>query len=397
MKQGKEKNVMKWQHLERDTYEKAASRQAMFNSKIVNTNAPLTWVRLDGSAAIDLPYVSVRTLMSRGFAVPLDCVPRNQANKEDRARMNAAYSQMSAKDGDYDSPPEDEVHGAREILQDVSRTAAASNISIIDRRLRQVILPKPGAKGGYVSLIPLPASGLSQILFGPNGLVSRHNALFKDCKGGNLRKIRLASLAYGGSNPINASSFTRNIQNSILVPAPSASKGLRRAFALFYKGVRIDFEHDAVLARLLNDYCDFRAKAGLDNFDAKSSSNRREREKERGLLGEIAATVLMRGLQARQDIEANIGKMSGGECTSLDEAVSGLAANQSLPKAVQGLLSPLCRYHDWPRDLARCICARMLAAKGHDSRGREFFLLVLDPKGQLSVLKSLEEEIRCNI
>lgn len=387
MAKTKEKPGKEWEHFERKTYVEAASGLAMFNSKLVNTKAPLTWVRLDGSAAIDFPYVSVRTLMSRGAAVPLDCA---------KSEKQKVYAQMNSKDGEYDSVPYDELREAKEILEKEVRTAASGNTSFVDRRLRQILLPKADAKGGYVAITPLPASGLWQILFSQGGLVSEHNASVRTGLESSLRKIRLASLNYGGSKPRNVSSFTSSIQNSILVSSPSISEDMRRAFAHFYKGVRIDFERDPELSQLLGDYCDFREKSKFDDSSFNAVSNSRKRDEEEILLGKIAKAVLKRGVQARRDIEAFVGKIAGAY-ESVDEVVEGIVENGSISTVSAGLLSALCRSHDWPLELSKFIYVRMSAAKGHDKHGREYFLLVLDPRGERSVLKILEDEIKCSI
>ena len=387
MKQAKEKPAKEWKHFEQEKYVEAASGLAMFNSKLVNTNAPLTWARLDGSAAIDLPYVSVRTLMSRNFAVPLDCA---------NSTRQKAYAQMNSKDGEYDSVPYDELREAKEILEKEVKSAASGNTSFVDRRLRQILLPKADAKGGYVAMTPLPASGLSQVLFSQGGLVRAHNASVKAGLESSMRKIRLASLNYGGSNPQNASSFTRNIQNSILVPAPSTSGDIRRAFAVLYQGISIDFGRDPELSQLLHDYCDFREDSKFDDSNFNALSNSRKRDEEEILLGKVAKAVLKRGVQARQDIEAFVGKIAGAY-ESIDDVVEDIVENGSISAVSAGLLSALCRSHDWPLELAKFIYARMTAVKGHGEHGRTFNLLVLDSKGERSVLKILEDEIRCSI
>lgn len=383
-----------WVHYEQDEYAEAASGLAMFNSKLVNTNAPLTWVRLDSNAAIDLPYVSVRTLMSRGFDVPLDCPNTHWENLDgQKVYAQKVYRQMSANDGDYDSVPSDELREAKKILQEKSVLAGSGNTSFVDRRLRQILLRK---RDTYVSITPLPSSGLSQVLFSQGGLVHEHNALIKAGSDSQSCKIRLASLKYGGSNSQNASFFTGNIQNLIFVPVPSPSESLRKAFALFYQGVRIDFERDSELSSLLKEYCDFRARLKLDDSRVKASSNIRERDEEKRLIGKIAKAVLSRGKKARQEIEANIDKISGGMYERIEDAADYV--NKQTGSAVMtGLLIPSFRSHDWPFELAKFIYMRMSQAKGRDEHGITFDQLVLDSKGEGNLLKTLENEIRCSI
>jgi hypothetical protein len=389
------KPVKQWTSFEPSKYEEVASDLAMFNSKLVNTNAPLTWIRLDSSSSLDLPYVSARTLMSRGCALPLDCAHSTQQK---------AYGQMCAREGDYEGVPEDEARMARQALEQARSTASSGNTSFVDHRLRQILLPKDGAKNGYVAVTPLPASGISQCLFGQEGLVRKHNAVVRENKENKEKKddgdrkqvrIRMASINYGGSNPQNASSFTRSIQNSIFLASPSVKAETRRAFSLFYNGIRIDFNHDQRLMEALGKYADFRQKQGLDDSSSQKASSVWTRRQERAILDAIVRIVLDKGRAARSSIESKLDELKDGEVESIDDISSDLSV--AMPLAVAGLITPKCRTHSWPLDLAKYILERMRAARKRNEHGQEYNLLVLDAKGERNVLNTLEECIRCDI
>ena len=106
--------------------------------------------------------------------------------------------------------------------------------------------------------------------------------------------------------------------------------------------------------------------------------------------------VLSRGKKARQEIEANIDKISGGMYERIEDAAD-YVNKQTGDAVMTGLLIPSFRSHDWPFELAKFIYMRMSQAKGRDEHGMTFDQLVLDSKGEGNLLKTLENEIRCSI
>ena len=66
-------------------------------------------------------------------------------------------------------------------IRDSAMTGACSaafsvGVEHVDHRLRQILIPKEGAEGGYVSMTPMTAGGICELLFEKdNGLVPRPN------------------------------------------------------------------------------------------------------------------------------------------------------------------------------------------------------------------------------
>ena len=60
------KNEKLWKAYPPETYRNTIAELVHFSSKTVNSNAALAGVRLASDDALDAPYVSARTLMSRG-------------------------------------------------------------------------------------------------------------------------------------------------------------------------------------------------------------------------------------------------------------------------------------------------------------------------------------------
>ena len=68
----KKQKAEKWKSCPAEEYAAVASALLHFSSKTVNSNTRLAGVRLAEEKAWDAPYVSARTLMSRGVRLSLD-------------------------------------------------------------------------------------------------------------------------------------------------------------------------------------------------------------------------------------------------------------------------------------------------------------------------------------
>lgn len=156
-----------------------------FSSKIVNSNTRVG-IRLASGAALALPYLSARTCLAAGISLPLDTTNGAQ----DVGTVSALYKML--EEGE-----EKEKAKAKAALKKIRKTKFATKTESVDRRIRQLLIPKD-VLSGYVSLSPLPSIGLSVLLL---GAVTRYNQeVSKEKKG---IKIRRAHLALGGANPQN--------------------------------------------------------------------------------------------------------------------------------------------------------------------------------------------------
>lgn len=179
-------------------------------------------------------------------------------------------------------------------------SAFSLGVEHVDHRLRQILIPKEGAEGGYVSMTPMTAGGICELLFEKDsGLVPRHNAACEEEgkrtgkpengeDAGNtprmkMRKLRQAQFGIGGSNPQNVGGLVRVQQRPLFVDAPRSADDLRTAFSLYYKGISLDFSSSGPLRQALLAYADFRRRCGLDNGEsATPRANRFESAGGRG-------------------------------------------------------------------------------------------------------------------
>ena len=181
-----------------------------FSSKLVNSNSSIG-IRLSSGAALSLPYLSTRTCLAAGISMPLDTA--NGA--KDVGKVSALYKTL--EEGE-----EGEKADTEAALKKIRKTGFARKTESVDRRIRQLLIPKD-VPSGYVSLSPLPSIGLSVLLL---GAVTRHNQdVFSKKKEGI--KIRRAHLALGGANPQNLgyAASKKAIQYPIFLSTPKSVRG----------------------------------------------------------------------------------------------------------------------------------------------------------------------------
>ncbi|WP_417023524.1 type I-F CRISPR-associated protein Csy2 [Bilophila wadsworthia] len=181
-----------------------------FSSKLVNSNSSVG-IRLSSGAALALPYLSTRTCLAAGISMPLDTA--NGA--KDVGKVSALYKKL--EEGE-----EGEKADTEAALKKIRKTGFARKTESVDRRIRQLLIPKD-VPSGYVSLSPLPSIGLSVLLL---GAVTRHNQdVFSKKKEGI--KIRRAHLALGGANPQNLgyAASKKAIQYPVFLSTPKSVRG----------------------------------------------------------------------------------------------------------------------------------------------------------------------------
>lgn len=81
----------------------------------------------------------------------------------------------------------------------------------VDLRLRQLLIPKENAPGGYVAVTPITSGSVCHILFNnEDGLVLEHNRKASDAaktkKTSPFSFIRQARMGIGGANPAKCGS-----------------------------------------------------------------------------------------------------------------------------------------------------------------------------------------------
>ncbi|WP_300832084.1 hypothetical protein, partial [uncultured Bilophila sp.] len=276
------KNEKPWKAYPPETYRDTIAELVHFSSKTVNSNAALVGVRLASDDALDAPYVSARTLMARNISLSLDYGKGGAAMAGICKQVNAVVRNTPfAKD----ASPEERA-AIEKAMTDACSSSFSVGLGYVDHRLRQILIPKEGSEGGYVSMTPITAGGVCELLFEKNnGLVSSHNAACEEARkhagkpegdenGGSaphmeICKLRQAQFGIGGSNPQNVGGLVRAMQRPLFVDAPRSTDDLRTAFSFYYKGISLDFSPSGPLGQALRAYVDFRQPNGLDDGPAR--------------------------------------------------------------------------------------------------------------------------------
>lgn len=431
------KNEKPWKAYPPETYRHAIAELVHFSSKTVNSNAALVGVRLSSDDALDAPYVSARTLMARGVSLSLDYGKGGAAVAGICKQVNAAVRGDTFAEA---ASPEERaaIEGA---MSEALSSAFSVGVEHVDHRLRQILIPKDGAEGGYVSMTPITAGGVCELLFEKeHGLVSRHNAACEEAKkqskkdaadeakkqpekdaadevkkqpekddadeakkpseqedeeaGGAsrpaIRKLRQAQFGIGGSNPQNVGGLVRVMQRPLFVDAPRSADDLRAAFSFYYKGISLDFSCPGPLRQALSAYAAFRRNYGLDgSVPLLPGKTRMEtHEKEKALMKSIASIVLQRASEAR-DTLLEYAAMLPQE-TNPETGTAALVCPRLKPAALRGLLDPALRDAAWPRAMAWLVIGGMERAPS--AKGNR--MLVLDVTATATIEGDLEEAFR---
>lgn len=397
------KDEKPWKAYPPETYRDTIAELVHFSSKTVNSNAALVGVRLASDDALDAPYVSARTLMARGVSLALD-YSKNVNMAGICRQINAVVRNTPfAKD----ASPEERA-AIEKALTETCSLSFSVGVEYVDHRLRQILLPKEGSEGGYVSMTPITAGGICELLFEKdNGLVSIHNAACEeerkpaekpeeDEEGESdpcmkIRKLRQAQLDIGGSNPQNVGGLAQAMRRPLFVDAPRSTDDLRTAFSFYYKGISLDFSDSGPLRQALRAYADFRKWNELDSKEPSTlyrQSDFTTREEEKGLLKDIAATVLQCADAARELLRDYADMLPQEQNPETGDRA--LVSPKLKPLAMRALLDPSLRDSTWPRDMAWLVIDGMERAPSVKGN----LLLVLDVTATATVAGRLEEAFR---
>lgn len=378
-----------WKPYPPQKYREETERLVHFNSKTVNSNASLVGIRLGPDAALDLPYVSLRTLLGSGLSFPLDYAEGGASKAGIVKQINWVLAEApEAKDAGADE---------KKAIVEGMAAANASGYSIgtdsVDHRLRQLLIPKKDAPGGYVSMTPITASSICPLFFDhEQGLVPRHNEAAKEESEEARRKLRQAQFGIGGSNPQNVGSLVRSMQRPLMVSAPGASASTREAFALYHKGLSLDVHAPGPFKEAVQLYAAFREDVLRAEPD-ESAITLREREREEKLVAAIGRAVLDMAAEAQELLARHAHLLPEDELLPhLDPPRHALVSPHVRPVEIRGLLDPSLRglCDNWPRSMARLTVAKMLMP--HKGTGQS--LLKLDSSARISLEAIMEEAFR---
>lgn len=114
-----------------------------------------------------------RTLMARGVSLSLDYGKGGAAVAGICKQVNAVVRGNPFAE----AASSEERRAIEDAMTGACSSAFSVGVEHVDHRLRQILIPKEGAEGGYVSMTPMTAGGICELLFEKdNGLVPRHNA-----------------------------------------------------------------------------------------------------------------------------------------------------------------------------------------------------------------------------
>ena len=378
-----------WKPYPPQKYREETESLVHFNSKTVNSNASLVGIRLGPDAALDLPYVSLRTLLGSGLSFPLDYAEGGASKAGIVKQINWVLSDApEAKDAGADEK--------KAIVEGIA-AANASGYSVgtdsVDHRLRQLLIPKNDAPGGYVSMTPMTAASICPLFFDrEQGLVPRHSEAAKSEPEGPRRKLRQAQLGIGGSNPQNIGSLVRSMQRPLMMASPGAFASTREAFALYHKGLSLDVHAPGPFREAVQTYAAFR-EGVLKAEPDESAITLREREREEELVAAIGRAVLDMAVEAQELLVQHEHLLPEDELLPhLDPPRHARVSPLVRPVEIRGLLDPSLRglCDNWPRGMARLAVAKMLMP--HKGTGQS--LLKLDSSARVSLEAILEEALR---
>ena len=394
-RQGNE--TKQWKRFEPAEYHEAVSRLIHFSSKTVNSNAMASGIRLSTGAALDLPYVAARTLMSAGVKLSLDYLEGGATQAGKMKQINAVLDNSEFARGA--SP--DERNAILGAVAQAEQSSYGTGLDVVDSRLRQVLIPRDDSSDGYVSLTPITAGGVCHYLFNSEtGLVKRHNAEAKQERSSGTRELRFinqAQFGIGGANPQNVGCLVRSMTRPLFVRGPISDSSIKRAYGLFYKGISPSTSSGSLLWEMLLQYRALRAQIGEDNSPLSSMEMRSQEEH---LVRSIVENVLSLGADALACLTLHEHELPREEMLSNEDGRWELVS-RSVPGVVRGLIDPRLRDRDyrsspqgrqmnWPRETAEYIVSRLATAK-HLIEGELVSLMPLDRLGRNSLASMIED------
>lgn len=346
--------------LDEDIYQQALAESVHYSLKTVNSNIEKGGIRLAQSHALDLPYISARTLLADDFLVPTDY----QANAGKTATLFKVVkaAQLDEELSEADEEFKQNVALLKPHLNKIFEQPFTAGLDIIDIRMRQLLIPK---NNEYLSISPLSAAGLNLLINTEvDALKEQRKAEGKNTK---LKNIKTAVFGIGGSNPQNVGSLVRSMQRPLVLDSPTQDPKTRLVFQYFYKGFdyqisnayinRAMYQELTEYAKSLIEQQKLSLKVGFHEHGIHAPfSNMQTRAAELTTIQKVVDDVLQQG----QDI-LQILKSVANDLPSLK--VLERKSRWSHPRVsliAQGLINPeLQQFEDWQQffadDLARRI------------------------------------------
>lgn len=373
-----------------DQYRQTLAESVHFSNKTINSNIEKGGIRLAKSQALDLPYISARTLLADDITIPTDY----QANA---GKIPTMFKIIKAAmlDENLDEFEDDLKNIANILKQDIVTifdNPYQSKLKHINIRMRQLLLPK---EESYLSISPISAVGVNYWLASEIERIKEVRQ--SDDK---FHNITTAVFGIGGSNIQNVGSpiFIRTLQRPIYLTAPTADDTIRQAFSLYYKGLDYYIPNklpkDKLVQPALLAWADLvnqgiaTTEQDLNNQDWKNkgieatSTNMDSREAEQQFLTHILRIVLAQGREAKNSLEQvadrlpNITKISDetydenpGEMVSKERVALTPLQHPSVDLAIQGLIDTQLRDEGWMTAFAEHL-AKNIVRQSYEVEGQ---------------------------
>lgn len=216
--------------IDQDSYQYTLAESVHFSVKTINSNIEKGGIRLSKDQALDLPYISTRTLLADQLLVPTDY----QANAGKTATLFKVVkaAQLNEDLSEADDDFKQQANQLKPQLESTFTQPFSAGLDHIDIRMRQLLIPK--GDNNYISISPMSAAGVNLLL---NDEVDRLKEQRKsEGQQSALRNIQTAVFGIGGANPQNVGSLVRSMQRPMVMFSPTINPQERLAFQYFYKG-----------------------------------------------------------------------------------------------------------------------------------------------------------------
>ncbi len=176
-----------------EVFQQALAESIHHSLKTINSNIEKGGIRVAQSQALDLPYISTRTLLSDNLLVPTDY----QANAGKTATLFKVVkaAQLNEDISEMDDDFKQNVSALKPHLEKAFEQPYSAGLEIVDIRMRQLLIPKDGE---YISISPLSAAGVNLLLnIEVDALKEQRKTESKETK---LKNIQADVFDIGGSN-----------------------------------------------------------------------------------------------------------------------------------------------------------------------------------------------------
>lgn len=344
-------------------YQQVLAESVHHSLKITNSNIKGGGIRVSNSAHLDLPYISVRTLLNENILIPVT-YHTNSGNTATLFKVINAV-QLNEDTSTLDEEFQQNVFTLRPQFQKVFSKSFSCGLNTIDIRMRQLLIPYNNGK--YISISPLAAPGLNLVL---NEKLEAIKELRKvEGKDSKLKNIKSAVFGIGGSNVQNCGTppLMRAIQRPIVLGSPTLDPKTRLAFQYFYKGFDYIISNRFINQELYQELTTYAvslieqqklsSELGFHDYGIQAPfSNMKTRAAELSTIKKIIDDVLLQGqdiLKILKSIDDQLPNFKALERKSF-------WSHPRVPVLAQGLINPeLQQFEDWQKLFADDLASKI--------------------------------------